>query len=274
MKSNTHFVFKSGCKLVYLKAGLLILLGIWACNRKQLAENGSAKIDEQLMVFAAASLYDVLEEIIDSFEYHSCIDVIIHTASSGTLARQIRQGEIPGVYISASVLWTNYLDSLGYLEEDSRTVIARNELALIAPKHSDLNTFTLDSTADLGSALAPKRLSIGDPQHVPAGRYAKQVLKYYGLYGQAESLLLPAKDVRSALMVVELGEAPLGIVYQTDAIRSEKVKILQIIPQTAYDPVVYEAALCQASISAETFLSFMQSEEMSKVWEKHGFHQW
>ena len=243
-------------------------------NKKAAQKNsGSVEQQEPLMVFAAASLTDVLSEIIDSFEVNYPIKVQTNMASSGTLARQIAQGEIPDLYISASKRWADYVDSTGTIIDNSKTTLAMNELVLVAPQNSTLEVAQIDSSLDFMSLLGKERLSMGNPAYVPAGKYAMQSLKHYGWYPQLKGKILPAKDVRSALMVVEMEEAPLGIVYRTDAQKSKKVKILNTFPERSHQTIVYVGGICSHHPSATTFFTYLNSAATQEIWEKYGFRK-
>jgi molybdate transport system substrate-binding protein len=233
----------------------------------------SSETPTEIIVFAAASLTNVLSELIDSFEVANNAKVITNMASSGTLARQIEQGGTPEVYISASKKWADYIDSLGFVQQAFKSKIAQNDLVFVAPKESKLEPFSVDSTLDIATMLKDGRLSIGDPSHVPAGKYAKQALTYYGWYDQLADHYLPAKDVRSALMVVEMGEAPLGIVYRTDAEESNKVKIVGTFPDQSHKPIVYVACLLKDNESSKAFYEYIKSEASSAIWSKYGFNR-
>jgi molybdate transport system substrate-binding protein len=224
-----------------------------------------------ILVFAGAGITDVLAEIIDSFEVKYKVKVQTNLGSSGTLARQIEQGATPDIFISASKRWANYVDSLGYIIPGYKSVVSKNELVLIAPLNSPLKIQAIDSTLDFVSLLGKDRLSMGDPEHVPAGKYASESLKYYGWYSKLKGKMLLAKDVRSALMYVEMEEAPIGIVYLTDAERSKKVKILGLFPKASHKPIVYVAGLCKDNPSAKDFFNYLNSEETKAIWLKHGF---
>ncbi len=228
---------------------------------------------QSIMVFAGASLTDVLSEIIDSFEVKYQIKVQMNMASSGTLARQIEQGAAPDIYISASKKWADYVDSLGYLLAGTKSAIAENELVLIAPLNSSLEVSEIDSTFDFMSLLGSERLSMGDPAHVPAGKYARQSLEYFGWYSSLQGKVLPAKDVRSALMVVEMGEVPLGIVYRTDALKSAKVKILNTFPVYSHKPIVYVGGVCKDNSTAKAFFNYVNSADTKAIWTKYGFEK-
>ena len=157
--------------LTYTFQKITVLIGVvflFSCGTGA-GSREKERMKQPLLVFAAASLTDVLSEIIDSFEVEYRIKVQINLASSGTLARQIEQGGVPGVYISASKKWADYVDSLGLILPGYKTEIARNELVLIAPLNSKLEVAAIDSSLDFITLMGSGRLSVGDPSHVPAG---------------------------------------------------------------------------------------------------------
>ena len=225
----------------------------------------------EIVVFAATSLTNVLNEIIDSFEVKYNIQVKINLASSGTLARQIEQGAAPDVYLSANKKWVKYIDSLGFVKQKLSKEIAQNKLVLIVPENSSLGTATVDSSLNLHSFLGTNLLSMGDPKHVPAGKYAKQALEYYGFYPLVKDKILPAKDVRTALMVVEMNEVPLGIVYSTDVKSSTKVRVIGSFPPESHKPIKYISTICNTKKAALLFHEFLNSEETLPIWTKFGF---
>ena len=260
-------------QLLFILSFVIYLSSCAPAQRKDGTQNEKTGSEEPqpLMIFAAASLTDVLSEIIDSFEVKHPVHIQTNMASSGTLARQIEQGGIPDLFISASKKWADYVDSLGHILPGTKRAIAGNELVLIAPLNSPLEVAAIDSTLDFISLLGSERLSVGDPAHVPAGKYARQSLEYFGWYSSLEQKTLPAKDVRSALMVVEMEEAPLGIVYRTDAQKSSKVKILNTFPEKSHQPVVYMGGICKDNTMAKTFFEYLNSENTGKIWTKYGF---
>ncbi len=251
-------------------ATLVAIIAVASC--KYAGTSKKEQKDQSIMVFSAASLTDVLSELADSFEVKYHVKVKTNMASSGTLARQIEQGGKPDVYISASKKWADYVDSLGYIQKGFKATIAKNQLVLIAPQSSTTEITSIDSTFDFISLLKDDRLSIGDPSHVPAGKYAKQSLEYYGWYKQLEGKTLPAKDVRSALMVVEMEEAPVGIVYKTDALKSAKVKILNSFPEKSHKPIMYVSGVINDKQIAKEFFAYIQSDETKVIWKKYGFN--
>lgn len=228
---------------------------------------------EKIMVFAGASLNNVMTELADSFQLKYKTQVVLNFASSGTLARQMEQGSIPDIYISASTRWAKYVCELALVDAENQKPIAQNQLMLIAPLNSTIQSIKLDSSVMFSKLLADGKLSMGDPAHVPAGKYAKQAMEYYGWYTSIQKQILRAKDVRSALMFVELGEAPLGIVYRSDAIRSKKVKVLDTFNPSSHEPIQFVASLCQEKENARLFYQFITSQEMEPIWMKYGFKQ-
>jgi len=229
--------------------------------------------DNSIMVFAAAGLTDVMAEIADSFESNYHIKVKTNMASSGTLARQIEQGALADIYISASKKWSDYIDSLDVSNNTLKSTIASNKLVLIAPIHSNLKLDCIDSTLNIKYLIGSERISMGDPAHVPAGKYGQQSLMHYGWYDKIQSQLLPAKDVRSALMVVEMSEAPLGIVYKTDALKSSKVKIIAQFPDVSHSPIEIIASVMNEKASAKQFYEYLQSNQAKLLLKKYGFSE-
>ncbi len=265
---ETKFRISAQLLAVFTSIILFASCGSGSSNNEK---SDQANNEESIMVFAGASLTDVLSEIIDSFEIQYKVNVKTNMASSGTLARQIEQGATTDIYISASKKWADYVDSLGYIIDGYKKQVATNELVLIAPKTSNIQVNSIDSTLSLLALLGDNRISMGDPLHVPVGKYAKQSLEYFGWYQQLNAKILPAKDVRSALMVVEMEEAPIGIVYKTDALKSEKVKILNTFPEKSHMPIVFIAGLINENNVAKEFFAYLSSEEPRKIWAKYGF---
>ncbi len=245
---------------IALSVALIVVMGSGAEPKK-----------ETMMLFAAASLVNVLGELEDSFTVKHPVVIKTNAASSGTLARQISQGITPEVFISASETWVHYLDSLSLVQERSITSIAFNQLVLITPNTGTKSNIAIDSSLNLLPLLGSGRLSMGDPAHVPAGKYAQQALEYFGWYDKLRPRMLPAKDVRSALMVVEMGESPLGIVYRTDAQKSKKVRVAGVFPSSTHKPIVYIGALCKESSAGKAFLDYINDPATDAIWQRYGF---
>lgn len=231
------------------------------------AVSTAASADSALTVFAAASMADALKVV--NGQYPATFK--LNLGSSGTLARQMEQGGKPDVFISAAKDWTDYVVAKDLVEKDSVKELIGNALVLVAPSDSPLQPFVLDAKTDLPS-LFKGRLSIGDPEHVPAGKYGVAALKHYGWFKPLEKRFLPGMTVRDALMVVELGEADMGIVYASDAASSKKVKVLAQFPADACPPIVYYCALGKgASPEAAKYQSFLLGDKAAAVFKANGF---
>ena len=224
----------------------------------------------EVIVFAAASTSDVMQDLADLYKGETGNSVLLNPASSGILARQLEQGASADIYISASKKWMDYVKSLDLV--DRWAPFAGNRIVLITPLDSTASPVDIKKGFDFPSSFTG-RLSIGDPEHVPAGNYARSALEYYSWYGALKSRLLPAANVRAALAVVELGETERGIVYRTDALKSSKVKIIGVFPAASHTAISYFCALLkQASPSAEKFYDFIStSDEASEILTRYGF---
>jgi molybdate transport system substrate-binding protein len=251
-KSRTLAVFA----FVVLAVATLAALVLTSCTAARDDTRQTVENDEPLTVFVAASLIDLVTDVVAGFQSETGIAVNLSPASSGTLARQIENGADADLFLSASPDWIAYLDDLGLLQR--RTVFARNRMVLIAPAGSRLESqLPMDQiradveTLAAGGAGNPDvkpgwlrgLVSVGDPAHVPAGRYAEQALRSYGWWDEVSDDLLLATDVRMALLAVERGEAELGVVYGTDAVRSQSVVVLATFPERTHDPVEYTCAI-------------------------------
>jgi molybdate transport system substrate-binding protein len=245
--------------------GLLVFL-LAACGQRK--ENHK----QELIVYCAASLTDVITDISSTFEDEKNIPVKLNLASSGTLARQIDNGAHPDLFISANKKWLDYLIEQGIADSVFAERIAGNQMVLVTPSNSTLKAFEFSESIDL-PGLFDGRLSIGDPQHVPAGAYALQVLQNLGCVEEMKPRFLPAKDARSALMVVELGEVETGIVYKTDALKSDKVKIITEFPDSLHQPVGYYMTIIKGAENDRSLqlYNYIVSEKMTPVWKKYGF---
>lgn len=226
--------------------------------------------DTSVTVFAAASTIDLMNDLALAFERKEGVPVKINPASSGTLARQLKTGAYADIYISASKKWMDFVDSIGNVAD--RSSFMKNRLVLISHMDSELESFELSSESRLPS-LFSGRLSIGDPAHVPAGKYAAESLKSLGWYDELEDRFLPAPDVRAALSVIEFDEAELGIVYATDAGRSDKVKVLSVFPEDSHPPILYFCArLDENNSHGKAFYGFLLNNSVAfKLYEEHGF---
>lgn len=258
----------------FAKPGLaLVLLG---CQPTPVDETdtGTSENRRQVVVFAAASSTNAVQEIGQLYEAIASTRVIHAFAASSTLARQIELGAPADLYLSANPQWMDHLESAGHLVETTRRDLLENRIVLIAPADRFSPALELNPDADLAALLgADGRLAMGDPTHVPAGMYGKQALESLGLWAGLAHRIAPMAHTRAALTMVERGETPLGIVYATDAAISKHVQIVGLFPADAHSPVCYPIALVDGANIAEArrFLAFLETPEAQQVFRKHGF---
>lgn len=227
---------------------------------------------EPIVAFAAASLTDSLQKVSDAYTKQSGQAVKLSFAASSALARQIEAGARAHVFFSADQEWMDYLDERRFIDAPSRTDLLGNRLVLIAPIDSK-TALQLTSDAPVLAALgANGRLATGDPDSVPAGKYAKAAFTSLGVWKDLEPRLARAENVRVALSYVARGEAPLGVVYATDAAVEPRVRIVDAFPASSHAPITYPVAATKTA-HAETapYLAFLRSAEASAVFKRAGF---
>lgn len=232
-----------------------------------------AQTKPPVVVFAAASLTDVLRDLDAPWQAAGHAPMKLTFASSSTLARQIEQGAPANLFASADEQWADYLDTRNLLAPGTRRTLLTNDLVLVVPKDR-ARTVAIGPGLDLTALLGPDgRIATGDPAHVPVGIYAQQALTKLGLWDQAAPRLARAPDVRSALLLVERGEAPAGIVYSTDAAASSGVALAGTFPADTHDPITYPFAVVRAGDTAEAreLLSFMAGAQEHEAFRKRGF---
>ncbi|HUQ08681.1 MAG TPA: molybdate ABC transporter substrate-binding protein [Steroidobacteraceae bacterium] len=226
-----------------------------------------------LLVFAAASLSDVVGELSAVWEKSSHVPVKLSFAASSVLARQIEAGAAADVFVSADQEWMDYLATRKLIDAASRRDLVGNGLVLIAPADSRTKIEIVPGFR-LADALAGGRLAIADPDTVPAGRYARAALTNLGVWEQVADRLVRAENVRSALTYVARGEAPIGIVYSTDARIEKRIRVLDSFPDDSHPPITYPAAAtASARQPAVSYLAYLGSSEATIVWKKHGFRE-
>lgn len=222
------------------------------------------------MVYAAASLADALADIDKAFTAQTGIHVTSSLAASSTLAKQIEAGAPADVYFSADLQWMDYLQQRGLLQAGSRSVVG-NSLVLVAPAVSSLSV-RIAPGFDLAKLLGAGRLAVADPDSVPAGIYAREALEKLGLWSSVVPRLVRAENVRVALEYVARGDAPLGIVYRTDALAEKRVRIVGVFPADSHPPIVYPAAVTRrGGATAARYLAFLTSAEARPIFRKWGF---
>src|SRR5580704_6620235 len=230
----------------------------------------AAQTTNEVTVSAAISLKDSLDEIGKLYEKaHPGAKISFNYAGSGTLQRQIEQGAPVDIFFSAAEKQMDDLQSKDLVDAGTRRNIVANQLVLIVPAS---NT-TVHSFQDL-SNVSVKILALGEPSTVPAGSYARQTLEHLGIWGGVDKKVVLAKDVRAVLTYVETGNADAGMVYQTDAQGSTKVRIVAVAPADSHDPIVYPAAILKGAKNlpeAKSFFAFLSGSEAREIFQKHGF---
>ncbi|MYE02030.1 MAG: molybdate ABC transporter substrate-binding protein [Alphaproteobacteria bacterium] len=248
--------------LIALAAGLGLCLG--------LARPGFGA--DAITVFAAASLKNAMDEIAGAFERETGHAVTVSLAGSSALARQIQHGAPADIFISANPGWMDALEQDGLIEPDSRFDLLRNTIVLIAHGR-DARPVEIRPGLDIAGMLGEGRLAMTFVDAVPAGLYGKAALRALGVWETVRSKVAQADNVRAALALVSSGEAPLGIVYATDAAADDNVTVLGAFPARSYPPVVYPAAAVAASgnpLNAR-FLAWLSGQVARKAFERQGF---
>ncbi len=228
--------------------------------------------ETQVTVFAAASTTNAITDLGKIFTRKHGGRFVPSFASSSTLAKQIAAGAPADVYVSANPKWMNFLDKKKLIEPRTRFDLLGNSLVLISPKDSRLDV-KIEKNFPLTTILGGEKLAMGDPDHVPAGIYGKKALAALGVWKSVEPKVARTKDVRAALVLVERGEAPLGVVYATDAAISKRVKVVAKFPSDIQPKIVYPVAIVKghASMASKRFVELMRSPEAKKVFERYGF---
>ena len=224
-----------------------------------------------LTVFAAASLADVLQELGNQYTRDTGVKVIFSFAASSMLARQIENGAQADLFLSADQEWMDYLDQRGLIQRATRHNLVGNRLALVAGADSNIK-LTIAPHFPLRAALQGERLAVADPDSVPAGRYSRSALVSFGVWDEVAERLVRAENVRAALLFVARGEAPLGIVYETDALIEHKVKIVGLFPEDTHAPITYPVALTKgASAQSRALLDYLDGTVAHAAYKKYGF---
>jgi molybdate transport system substrate-binding protein len=228
---------------------------------------------QELTVFAAASLTDAMQDISAKWVAAGHQPLRLSFGSSSTLARQIEQGAPANLFASADEKWMDYLADKKLIAADTRKDLLGNDLVFVVPADKPMHV-TIDKSFNLMGLLgANGRLATGDPAHVPVGIYAEQALKALGMWDSVSPRLANTEDVRAALLLVERGEAPAGIVYATDAAASKAVMIAGTFPADSHDPVSYPFAVTKSGDDAEAraLLAFLTTAPARAVFVQRGF---
>jgi molybdate transport system substrate-binding protein len=249
-----------------LATGLLVLCSLAAPARAADAP------DQELLVFAAASLTNVLDEIGTAYTQQTRWHVKFSYAASSALARQLEAGARADVFFSADLEWMDYVQARDLVDRSTRRNLVGNRLVLVAPADSKIDVKIAPGFA-LGAALGSNgRLATGDPDSVPVGKYARSALTSLGVWNEVADRLVRADNVRSALAFIARGETPLGIVYETDARVEKRVRIVDFFPADSHPPILYPVAVtAHAHPQSRQFVEFLQSAPAQEAFRKYGF---
>jgi molybdate transport system substrate-binding protein len=261
MPRGTRF---SICR-VFVGSILFLLLGsAWSI--------AASAQDAKLVIFAAASLKDALDEVNAAFQQEKGQETTTSYAASSTLAKQIEAAAPADIFISADLDWMDYLAKRNLIKPETRANLLGNRLVLIAPITGSVQ-LAIGSNFSLAQALGNGRLAIADPNSVPAGKYGKAALEALGVWSSVADRLAPAENVRATLALVSRGETPLGIVYQTDADSDKGVKIVGTFPENTHPPIIYPIAVVASSTNpaALGYLAYLKSPAARSIFEKQGF---
>jgi molybdate transport system substrate-binding protein len=244
---------------------LFALVCLAACGPK-------ASAPRPLVVLAAASLQEALNAEADAWAAQGHPRPTLSFAASSALARQVESGAPADLFLSADEKWMDTVEKDGALKAGSRRDLLTNSIVLIAPKAS-VATVDLTDAASFYAALGTGRLAMAEPDSVPAGKYGKAALQHLKLWNKLASKVARADNVRAALALVESGEAPLGIVYATDAAASKSVRVLATFPQDSHPPIRYPVAVLATSKNAHAgdFEHFLASDQGQAIFAQHGF---
>ncbi|HEX5071497.1 MAG TPA: molybdate ABC transporter substrate-binding protein [Vicinamibacterales bacterium] len=226
---------------------------------------------KDILIFAAASLQTAIDELAEPIRRATGTSVRMSYAASSALARQIVEGAPADLFMSADADWMDYLAERRLIRTGSRVNLLGNRLVLIAPRDRPIQ-LAIAPGFELAKALGPNRLAMANPDAVPAGRYAHAALTRLGVWDGVSNRIAAAENVRAALLLVSRGEAPLGIVYATDAIAEPRVVVVDTFPATSHPAIVYPAALtAAASPAAAAVLAYLISDAAWPAFEKQGF---
>lgn len=227
---------------------------------------------KDVLVFAAASLTNALDDINTQYRRETSRRVMISYAASSTLAKQIEAGAPADIFISADLDWMDYLAKRNLIKPATQTNLLGNHLVLVAPKNSREN-LDIAPGFPLADKLGGGKLAMADTAAVPAGKYGRAALEALGVWRSVQNKIVQAENVRAALVLVARGEAPFGIVYQTDAAVEPGVRIAGVFPDNTHPPIIYSIALTADSLNpdAATFLAYLESPKARPHFETRGF---
>ncbi|GAA0435714.1 molybdate ABC transporter substrate-binding protein [Lentibacillus halophilus] len=254
----------------YVKWLMIAFVAVLAACSSDGDNSDEEKENVALTISAAASMTDAMKELKDVYEQKENVALTLNFAGSGKLAQQIRQGAPADVFISANQDWMDRLEKNNRIIQETRKDVTGNSIVLIAGENSDLDYQSMD-------AIEPDdvdQIAIGNPESVPAGKYADQTLRSLDIRSKLEKELVFAKDVRQVLTYVETGNTDIGFVYKSDALISDKIQVLTKAAAETHDAIIYPAAVTadtENKKAAKSFVQFLQSDDAQSVFEEYGF---
>jgi molybdate transport system substrate-binding protein len=228
--------------------------------------------EKALTVFAAASLKNALDDTNAAYTKQTGARIVVSYAATPALVKQIEEGAPADLFVSADLQWMDYAVDKKLVKADTRFNLLGNRLVLIAAKDSKIDKVAIGQGFDIARLAGDGRIAVADVKAVPAGRYAKTALESLGAWAAAEPKLAQAENVRAALAFVSRGEAPVGIVYSTDAKIDPGVKIVGTFPDGSHPPVTYPVAItAKAKPEAAGYLDFLRTPVVKTIFETYGF---
>lgn len=226
---------------------------------------------EKITVYAASSMTNAVNELIAAYQPKQPLDIVPVYAGSSALARQIEQGAPADIFISANDNWVTHLLNKNIVTSDKVTLLVGNQLVLIAPQSSKLNSLVVNDVAAWLDALNGSRLAIGNTMAVPVGMYAKEALEKLKVWSALAPMLAQTNNVRLALALVERQEAALGIVYKTDALMSNKVKVVHEFDSSLHSAIHYPLVQLTERDTVNQFMLFLRSDQAKSILQNYGF---
>lgn len=225
-----------------------------------------------LTIFAAASMKTALDAINEAYTREAGDKIIVSYAASSALAKQLEAGAPADVFISADQDWMNYVGERDLIDPATRRDILANRIVLIAPSDSRIPEMVIEKGFPLADLLGDGRIAMGNVESVPAGKYGKAALERLGSWDGVSARVAQTDNVRAALLLVSRGEAPLGIVYQTDAVVDKGVKVIGMFPEDSHEPIIYPIAAIKGSgADSARYLEFLKSVKPRQIFESQGF---
>ncbi|OHV75983.1 molybdate ABC transporter substrate-binding protein [Rhizobium sp. LCM 4573] len=248
-----------------IAAAVMAFIGLGSSSTEAVAQ-------EKVTVFAAASMKNALDAANAAWTAETSKETTVSYASSSALAKQIESGAPADIFISADLDWMKYLADKNLVKTDTQTKLLGNRIVLVAPREG-AKPVEIGQGFDLVALLGDGKLAMGAPDSVPAGKYGKAALEKLGAWSAVESKVAGAESVRAALALVSRGEAPYGIVYQTDAAADPGVAIVGTFPEDTHPPIIYPVAVLAESKSpdAAAYLDYLKSDKAAPFFEKEGF---